>query len=320
MNPTVDDLLELAIRAPSVHNTQPWQWRVRGTQVELYADFRRQLIYADPDRRDLLISCGAALHHLQVAARGLGWSPRVRRLPDPADERLVASVQLKQVQPSATDLALLEALRVRRTDRRRFTSWPVPDQRLNRLAATGSSWGAQVLPVTAEETKHRLQELTRRAAVVQQRNPRYVDEVAACINASPTEGIPAGHIPERAEIAHAADALNRRFPHGTLEDPVVESEPSQDGMLIVCTSSDDTISRVRAGEALSAVWLAATADGLAVVPLSQALGVEQTRRELQVSVLGDLAFPQILMRVGWAPLNRDPLPPTPRRPLRETLR
>ncbi|MGA8209327.1 MAG: hypothetical protein WB798_04150, partial [Nocardioidaceae bacterium] len=86
---TVDDLLELACRAPSVHNTQPWLWRVHGTRVELYADFQRQLVQADPQRRDLLISCGAALHHLQVAAQALGWSARVRRTPDPSEERLV---------------------------------------------------------------------------------------------------------------------------------------------------------------------------------------------------------------------------------------
>jgi hypothetical protein len=90
-------------------------------------------------------------------------------------------------------------------------------------------------------------------------------------------------------------------------------------VLIICTSSDDTISRVRAGEALSAVWLQATKENLSVTPLSQAVEVEETRRALQSGVLGDLAFPQILLRVGWLPLVRDALAPTPRRPLDEVL-
>ena len=38
----VDDVLKLACRAPSVHNTQPWRWRVRENRVDLYADLRRQ--------------------------------------------------------------------------------------------------------------------------------------------------------------------------------------------------------------------------------------------------------------------------------------
>ena len=90
-------------------------------------------------------------------------------------------------------------------------------------------------------------------------------------------------------------------------------------MLLVCTSSDDAISRIRAGEALSAVWLRATLDHLSVVPLSQAVEVEETRRELQTRILGGLAFPQILVRVGWSAASAAELAPTPRRPLSEVL-
>jgi hypothetical protein len=96
-------------------------------------------------------------------------------------------------------------------------------------------------------------------------------------------------------------------------------EPSDDAMLIVCTSSDDAVSRVRAGEALSAVWLQATTENLSVTPLSQAVEVEETRHTLQSGVLGGLAFPQILLRVGWLPMVRVELPPTPRRPLDEVI-
>lgn len=314
--PPVDEILERACRAPSVHNTQPWKWRVTGTRIDLHADFTRQLVYADPSRRDLMISCGAALHHLQVVAAGLGWSARVRRLPDPADERHIASIVLKPSRVSPEAVELLRAIDQRRTDRRRLSSWPVPDERLNSLASTGSSWGAQVLPVPGESTKDRLHRLTRHADTVQNRNERYVAELAAWTGSSKTEGVPTAHVPSRF-VTEPADTLNRRFPGGELDDPLVETEPSQDGMLIICTSSDDTISRVRAGEALSAVWLHATRESLSVVPLSQAIEVDETRRRLQLEVLGDLAFPQILLRVGWLPITRSELAPTPRRPLDE---
>ena len=90
-------------------------------------------------------------------------------------------------------------------------------------------------------------------------------------------------------------------------------------MLLVCTSSDDAISRIRAGEALSALWLAATRQGLSVVPFSQALEVEETRRLVQQDVLDDLAFAQVLLRVGRGPEPAGTLPPTPRRPLEDVL-
>jgi hypothetical protein len=299
---------------------------VSGSRVDLFADFRRQLVYADPGRRDLLVNCGAALHHLQVAAAGLGWAARVRRCPDPGEERHVASVQLRPARPHAEALAQLEALTVRRTDRRRLTSWPVPPERLNALAATGCAWGAQVLPVLEESMRAHLEGLTSRADQVQRRNERYLSELAAWTATSPAQGVPPSLRPVRTptepsdvlrSAAEAADPGTRRFPSGTLDDPVVDPQPPADGMLLVCTSSDDTISRVRGGEALSAVWLHATREGLALVPQSQAMEVDETRRVLQGDVLGDLAFPQILMRVGWLPLSRPELPPTPRRPLDE---
>ena len=175
----VDEILELACRAPSVHNTQPWSWRVTGGQVDLFADFRRQLVYADPGRRDLMLSCGAALHHLQVAAAGLGWATRVRRLPAADDERHVASVLLRRARGSSDSADLLRAVVERRTDRRRLSSWPVPAERLNSLSSTGSVWGAQVLPVSGELARARLHRLTQRADEVQRRNQRYVAELAA---------------------------------------------------------------------------------------------------------------------------------------------
>lgn len=320
----VDQLLVWAGRAPSVHNTQPWLWRVRGTRVDLHADFRRQLVYADPQRRDLLISCGAALHHLQVAAGALGWAARVRRVPDPAEERLIASVQLTRTRPPVDGAETLALLGSRVTDRRRLSSWPVPADRLNSLAMTGSTWGAQVLPVEQETTRARLEGLTRQADLLQRRNPRYIEELDAWVVRSGDQGVPAGHVPradtgEQAGQAadEAADTVNRRFPHGVLADPVLDGEPPADGMLLICTSSDDTVSRVRAGEALSAMWLKATREKLSMVPLSQALEVDETRRVLQDDVLGDLAYAQLLLRVGWLPLSRAELEPTPRRPLNE---
>ncbi len=317
--PPVDEILELACRAPSVHNTQPWTWRVGGSRIDLFADFRRQLVYADPGRRDLLVSCGAALHHLQVAAAGLGWAARVRRCPDGADERHLATVGLRPARPHAEALAQLEALTTRRTDRRRLTSWPVPPERLQALAATGSGWGAQVLPVLDPGMRGRLEALTAQADRVQRRNERYIAELGAWTESSRVEGVPSSLRPARATGEDPLGVVDsvRRFPSGSLPDPVGDPEPPEDGMLLVCTSSDDTLSRVRAGEALSAAWLHATREGLSAVPLSQVTEVEETRRVLQGDVLGDLAFPQILVRVGWLPLSSPGLPRSPRRPVDE---
>ncbi len=76
----VDYLLATAARAPSVHNTQPWRFRVGQYEIELFADQRRKL-RVDPAGREMLISCGAALFGLRLAVRSLGYLPVVELLP-----------------------------------------------------------------------------------------------------------------------------------------------------------------------------------------------------------------------------------------------
>jgi hypothetical protein len=65
-------LIGVAGRAPSVHNTQPWRFTVGGDAIELHADASRQL-HVDPDGREMIISCGAALYGLGLAVRSLGY-------------------------------------------------------------------------------------------------------------------------------------------------------------------------------------------------------------------------------------------------------
>ena len=64
---TVRAVLTMATQAPSVHNSQPWRWRVGSESLHLYADLSRHLPRTDPDCREMLVSCGAALHHCTTA-------------------------------------------------------------------------------------------------------------------------------------------------------------------------------------------------------------------------------------------------------------
>ena len=129
-------VVELACLAPSIHNTQPWTWRYRDGPPRAARRRTRRLPAADPTGRSLVISCGAALHHARVAARALGLGPEVERLPvgpaPPCWRRCVWSGR----RPSPTAVTDLRCLEERHTDRRRFTSWPVPG-RAARAAGRG---------------------------------------------------------------------------------------------------------------------------------------------------------------------------------------
>jgi hypothetical protein len=74
-----------------------------------------------------------------------------------------------------------------------------------------------------------------------------------------------------------------------------------------------------AGEATSLVLLTAAALGLASCPVTEPTEIAETRDEVRSDVFGDTEFPQMLIRVGWAPINADPLRSSPRRPLSEIV-
>ena len=86
-------------------------------------------------------------------------------------------------------------------------------------------------------------------------------------------------------------------------------------VLALGTVEDDPLSRLRAGEATSLVLLTATAQGLANCPITEPLEVVETRAAVRADVFGAEGHPQMLLRIGWAPVNADPLPSTPRRAL-----
>jgi len=79
------------------------------------------------------------------------------------------------------------------------------------------------------------------------------------------------------------------------------------------------LDRLRAGEATSAVLLAATRHRLATTPLSHALEIAHTRRQLASRVLRmPHAVPQLVIRIGWTTSGLG-VAPTPRRPVESVL-
>src|SRR5207248_1741600 len=74
--------VEAAIRAPSMHNTQPWRFRVRDGGLDVLADPSRTLPVADPHGWALRIAGGAAIFNARLAFAVAGRPAQVRLRPD----------------------------------------------------------------------------------------------------------------------------------------------------------------------------------------------------------------------------------------------
>ncbi|MEJ2854064.1 MULTISPECIES: Acg family FMN-binding oxidoreductase [unclassified Saccharothrix] len=316
---TIRTALALACRAPSVHNTQPWRWRIGDRSVHLYADDSRRLPTTDPDGRDLLLSCGAALHHLRVALAALGWRAVVHRLPNPAAPDHLAAVEFTRREPTSDEVALAGAIPRRRTDRRRFSSWGVPSSVLLLLEDRASAEGAVAREAAGSRARFELATAIGTAAAVQDAEPGYRFETRAWSGThADRDGVPAANAPFG--LPQHGDVQLREFPGGEqLDERAGEWEDDGAALLVLGTASDDRSSVLRAGEAMSAILLEATVAGLSTTPISQPLEVAETRERVRSGVLDGVLYPQIVLRLGWAPFDIDPVPLTPRRSLREVI-
>lgn len=272
-------VLELAGRAPSAHNAQPWAWRVRPRSLELHLDPARTAasgIDAEAAERNAVVACGAALHHLEVAAAALGWEAHVLPLPEPDHPTLLARLGLVRRPPGAEAGARLDALLQRCTDRRRFTSWPVEAAALVDLAAVAAPYGATVLPVLDAVDHARLERLVLQA-----------------VETSVRSGLDDG--------THAVELW------------------STDGVLVLGDVDDDRAAWLRSGRGLGALWLEATRAGLSVVPLSRPVELREIRLAMRREVLGTRLQPHLLLRIGWQAIGRSGVRLTPRLPVEELL-
>ncbi|MCV7368694.1 NAD(P)H nitroreductase [Mycolicibacterium duvalii] len=310
---TLRSALALAARAPSVHNSQPWQWRVGEHSLHLYANPDLLLSHTDPDGRDLLLSCGAALNHCAVALAALGWQAKIHRFPNPADPCHLAAVEVYRYPAAELDIALAAAIPRRRTDRRHYSSWPVPRGDIALMGARAARAGVILRRIDDLEA---LRRLVDEAASRHLADPGYLTELTTWSGRyASTAGVPARSVPG----ANGTGSVPlRSFAGGVLAQPEgVEADEENAVVVALGTVADDRLSRLRAGEAASIVMLTATAQGLASCPITEPLEVPDTRATVRSDVFGADAYPQIMLRIGWAPVNADPLPSTPRRDIAE---
>jgi hypothetical protein len=328
-------VLAYAILAPHSHNLQSWQVDLREPGViVLYVDRERLLPQTDPYSRQMMMSQGTFVELLDLAARERGHRAEVTLFPDGAfgpqqvDGRPVARIRLVPDAGVPKDPLFAQITR-RHTNRNAYDpARPVPASAWQAMAAAGQPYPLRFGYAGLDQPQQlQLQRgLAAEAWRVELMTPRTILESYRVLRVGASE------------VAQHRDGL-------TLLDPKVvwldrlglfdrSRAPGPDdfattsqiedfnaklastpAFLWMVSQGNERVTQVDAGRAYVRVQLAATAHGVAMQPLSQALQeyAEQAQPYAEIHRLLGAGAPQqtvqMWARVGFA----SPVPPAPRR-------
>jgi nitroreductase len=307
-------VVSAAIQAPSMHNTQPWRFRMREDEIDVLVDPDRRLLVADASGWASRLACGAAVFNLRLALAVRGTPAAVRLQPDPTDPNLLARLTPETPRPpTPAERRLHQAIPLRRSNRAPFLDKPIPiDVRTHLIGAARAenAWLDLLIgPAAVEATAGLIQV----ADQLLHRDDGYRAELLEWTrpDAVATDGVPAsagGPAPRPDELLTRRDFEGEELP----SHRDFEREPL---LAVLGGAGDWPADEVQTGQALQRVLLTATDLGLAVSMFSQPIEVASVREQLRLA-LGRHTAPQMLMRFGYATSAPSS---SPRRPVADVV-
>ncbi len=297
-------LVKYAVRAPSGHNTQPWLFRRSAHHLDLIADRTRGLPVVDPVDRELTIACGAALDHMEVAARHFGWNLCSNHCPDPHDPDVLARVYLEHsVPPDGNEKRLFEAIGKRSTTRSSYVDKTLPTDLSDRCIRVAHASGIDLDLITDQEKRLAIAELVADSDRIQFADMRFRRELASWVHSrrSATKdgmsgvsfGMPDVLSPVGALVIRSFD-IGKGVAAGDKEK-IVTGSPT----LAVFSTRDDSVDHwMTTGRVLSRVLLILASEGVTASYLNSCIEVDDMRPRLR-GLLNGTGQPQLVMRFGF---------------------
>ncbi|MBX3611865.1 MAG: twin-arginine translocation pathway signal protein [Hydrogenophaga sp.] len=333
-------VLSHALLAPHSHNLQSWLVDLSvPDQITLHLDRTRLLPETDPLSRQMLMSQGTFIELLDQAARQRGHRADITLFPDgvfaadAVDDRPTARIRLVPDASQRPD-PLFAQVFLRHTNREMYEATaPSPSAMAAIVAAGGGpSMRAGVSTAADGDSFARQRDIAKAAWRIELTTPRTVLESYRWLRIGPDE------ITRHRDGLSLNDPLVRLMDATGVFDRTVAPGPDDmattgqlddfnrkiDGtpaFYWLVTQGNDRPTQIAAGRAWVRAQLAATAQGLAMQPISQALQEYPEMRDLYAEIHALLGAPAPAHTVQmWARLGKGPtVQPAPRRGLAPLL-
>lgn len=323
MNHLARELISFAVRAPSGHNTQPWQFSVDRDIIRIYPDLSRHLSVVDPDNHALFISLGCALENLSIAAAHQGLSARTDYFP-PDEPKECLRVHLCGGAQENVE-ALFRAIPARQSNRGIYDGRAINESDLERLLEANPCESVMVRSFRVGHPDiEPIIGFVREGNIAQFNEPAFVRELVSWIRFSRREASE-----QRDGLTAQAlgfPAIPRWLGYWIMTKRVKpESEAarqekairSASALLLFIVRDHDKRHWVDLGRSFERVALVATSLGIAHAHVNMPCEVEPIRGRLAAHLaLNSGEQPLLLIRLGY---TRKRPPPSPRRPIDQVI-
>jgi len=299
-------ILYLASLAPSGHNTQPWMITIKGAQRwGIGSDRTRWLPAVDPDNREMMLSIGAFIENLSMAAGMQGYEAEIDVTGRDNFSSELAEVRLiKGKRTNAIDKVITE----RRTVRKNLLKSTLREEDINYLVGSNKD-AVFYYPLNSKEGSY-LSQVSLQANKTQVYREDAQAELAEWIRWTDREAREYcnGLTPESMEIEGIVrwyakhffsknDVLSKAFRNETMK-LVEEQVQNCAGWLVVNSDGSTVADLINAGRVLQSAWLSAHEKLIAFHPMTQVLEETPWRIEL-AKELGHSGRIQFVIRIGY---------------------
>ena len=296
MNDALHYALEKALKAPSGENCQPWRFVVHGDIVELWNRPERDRSLYNWGQRASYLACGAALENMVLALGEKGYSCDVRYFPS-GDESHVATISMSQ-HVEADPLA--KWIDERTTNRKPYERTPLIEDDRKALFDSLVDPAIKLKLVESRGDILAIGDVGAVNEVVMLTNKKLRDFFFGHVNwtARQDRERSVGFYIKTLELPAPARGMFKLLSYSKIatimtslgvqnlvrnQNATINTSAGAVGALI--SQSSDPVSFVKTGRAAERVWLAATACGLSVQPLTGVLFMN-----LMIGQGGDTAF------------------------------
>ena len=294
-------LVTAAIRAPSGHNSQPWRFHATADGITILPDPARTLPAVDGDQRELLISLGCALENLCLHATTLHYASTVSIS---TDGRIDVHLRADDALPADP---LAASITRRQTNRATCDGRMVPDDVLQILLAEATANIHIHAFARDTPTFTQLGDAIRRGNDVQMNDPAFKNELLSWIrynrkhSEAHNDGISNAVLGAPNLPRWLAKIIVKSMMNGKTQNKTdTKHLAAASHLLLISSDSDDNAARIATGRVLQRLLLRLSAANLACAFLNQPCEVAAIRAELRETLPIGHAYPQILLRIGYA--------------------